>query len=83
MLFYGPLTSNMSHSRNDNDRNMPGKIRLSSKNTLLLFVLLLAFYFACVCVCVCVVVVPGRVSEFRVIDGCSILPVYLCLDVTG
>lgn len=72
VLFYGPLTSNMSYSRNDNDRNMPGKIRASSKNTLLLFVLLLAgfltfFYFFLY------FVVIDLVSGFGVIGGCSLL----------
>lgn len=33
VLLYGPLTSNKSHSRNDNDRNMLGKIRWFSRNT--------------------------------------------------
>lgn len=73
VLFYGPLTSNMSYSRNDNDRNMPGKIRASSKNTLLLFVLLLAGFLTFFFFFFLYFVVIDLVSGFGVIGGCSLL----------
>lgn len=69
VLFYSPLTSNMSYSRNDNDRNMPGKIELSSKNTL--YSQCCWSFFVCVCLAG-----RSRVSSHRIIDGCSLLPVY-------
>lgn len=44
VLFHGPLTSNMSYSRNDNDRNMPGKISVLQKYTAALCVAALDFF---------------------------------------
>lgn len=54
-LFCGPLTSNMSDSRNDDDRNMPGKTGMSSKNTLcsLCYWSVLLLLVLCSCTCTC------------------------------
>ena len=68
-MFHGPLISNMSYFRNDNDRSMPGKIYLSSK---ILRPFSLSFTFSCNCF-----------SERIVIYDCSLLPVYHCTTLIG
>lgn len=79
-LFYGLLTSNMSYSRNDNDRNMPGKMGLSSKNTLCSLCCRSIFFFFCACV---FVIGTSRVPAHKVIDGRSCVRVYQWLDEAG